>query len=146
MKAFVFSILLFLVIHLPAQEIMPDSFPDGKRGLRSLASYLLEAGWEERIRLTYELLPTKEEYQAVFQQDKLKVVQKFHKKWYRKITPAIGPRFESQNQILIEKATTEQLISHQASTQDWPGGYREMQDWLQQADLCGIRQTRRNYF
>ncbi len=121
--------LSFSAISL-CQELSPYDFPPGKEGLKALGDYLVQADIQERQRLTYELLPKKGEYKAVFQEDVIKKLQRYHKRWYRSVSPTIGPRYELQDKIICQQTQKSEILERKGEAVHFPGGYLEIADWL----------------
>lgn len=129
-KRFVALFLLFSCFQGWSQHANAYSFEAGKKGIIALGGYLIEADIPERQRLTYQLLPKRSEYAAVFQKDKIRQIQKYHRKWYRKVSPTIGPLQASQRFIICQETTPEELLVERGSGKNFPGGYGEIADWF----------------
>lgn len=129
-KLFVASILLLIALSVQGQNANAFSFEAGEKGLIALGNYLLEADISERQRLTYLLLPRRSEYELVFRKEKIRQIQKYHRKWYRKVSPAIGPNNELQQVVLCEAATPAEILQELGEGKNFPGGYREIADWF----------------
>lgn len=131
MKHLIFLLLFPFCCSLTAQNADAYSFQPGKKGLIALGGYLIEADIQERQRLTYELLPKRSEYQAVFKKEYIRKVQKYHKKWYRSVSPALGPQRATQSYLNCHQTTPEELLEMKGGAKHFPGGYGEIADWFQ---------------
>lgn len=127
---FVTVILFFATFQAFSQHVNAYSFEKGKKGLIALGGYLIEADVLERQRLTYQLLPKRSEYEAVFQKDKVKQIQKYHRKWYRSVSPTLGPRRELQKYLICQQTTPEEILKETGESKEFPGGYREISNWF----------------
>jgi hypothetical protein len=114
------------------QHPLPDTLPPGRESVQALLRYVLEAPAEERARLTYALLPSREDCEAIFTPDFAAKVFRYQRHLWRKARIIVRPLMDQQTDLLLWRATTEQLESYTGEARYFQGGYRELTPYLKE--------------
>lgn len=101
-------------------------FAAGREGVVALLQYILSAEKKEIIELTYQLEPSREEYEQIFEAPYDKLVWRYHKRLRRYADVRVHPILKKQTEFLLWSATTEELQLYEGEARNFPGGYREM--------------------
>lgn len=106
------------------------AFEEGREGVVALLRHILSANKKEITELTYQLEPSREEYEQVFKAPYDKLVWRYHKRLRRYADVRVHPILKKQTEFLLWSATTEQLQLYEGEARNFPGGYREMATFM----------------
>lgn len=101
-------------------------FAAGREGVVALLQYILSAEKKEITELTYQLEPSREEYEQIFEAPYDRLVWRYHKRLRRYADVRVHPILKNQTEFLLWSATTEELQLYEGEARNFPGGYREM--------------------
>lgn len=106
-------------------------FPPGREGAMQILEFLLYADEEERIDLSVQLRPDREDCDAVFTEEYARKVYRYQQRINKMARIVVQPLMEGQTDILLWEATTQDLIDYQGEARFFPGGYKEIAQYLQ---------------
>ena len=119
-------LVFILLIDCPSMAGNAD-FPAGDEGARQLLMAFFDPGVDKEA-LTMSLKPSEADYKAYFKGDAAsQAMDSYRELWGSK--PVIGPN-PGQTELLLFKATTDELIAAAPASQYFPGGYKRIPDKL----------------
>ncbi|MEL6649612.1 MAG: hypothetical protein AAFQ87_02280 [Bacteroidota bacterium] len=128
---FVFSLSLILPTYAQEERAPVYDFPPGRDGAQAIIDFLLYADEEERIELSSQLRPEKEDCDAVFTEEYARKVYRYQQRINKMARIVVQPLVEGQTDYLLWEATTQDLIDYKGEARFFPGGYKEIAAYLQ---------------
>lgn len=130
MRKLCVALMGIMGLWLGSTQAQPDwsrAFPPGRAGLDSMLHFVLETNEKTREDLTECLFPSLDDCKRLFHDPKLgRKVYRYQRQIRRTTTLVLGPRMEGQTQLLMWKATPEELDLYEGEARYFPGGYHEL--------------------
>lgn len=125
----IIGLVLFGPLHALAQEV--PLFPEGKDGAIALLEYVLKADEATREQLTIAMEPTREDCDSLIKDKRLaRKVFQYQKYLARHADIILKPLLPEQTEWILWQANAASLIAYEGDARQFPGGYRELAEWL----------------
>jgi hypothetical protein len=119
-------VFFILLIACPSMAGNTD-YPAGEEGARQLLMAFFDPG-VDKAALTMSLKPDAADYKAYFKGTAVsRAMESYRELWESK--PVIGPN-PGQTELLLFKATTDELTAGAPAARYFPGGYKKITDKL----------------
>lgn len=119
-----------LVVAMSAPVRAADAvFSGDRQGATELLQRFLAPGADLRA-LTLLLRPRRDDYLTAYRQPLAGRLAASHEQLWADETTAIGPQ-AGQSELLLGVTTTDRLIAGKPELEEFPGGYRQVLDFLQ---------------
>jgi hypothetical protein len=128
---------LFLILAMPlwlSFSAIPleekFAFPAGEEGAQQMLEFVLQANDKERAELSLFLRPEKGDCEAIFDETYARKIFRYQKRLEKLAGIVVRPLLEDQTEYLLWETTPEELIDYTGEARNFPGGYREMAQFM----------------